>query len=108
MRFDGKKTVMIETIQFTLNDRPVRLKVDSQRILLWALCTDLGITGSKYGCGEGPCGACTVLVNNVAEASCQTIVKEVREAESRPSSTWGPSLRRRCTMPLASSLCSCR
>jgi aerobic-type carbon monoxide dehydrogenase small subunit (CoxS/CutS family) len=75
-----RKKMMIETIQFTLNERPVRLKLDSDRVLLWVLRTDLGITGPKYGCGEGLCGACTVLVNNEAVASCQTSVKEVAGA----------------------------
>ena len=72
---------MIETIQFKLNDRMVRLKVDSERTLLWVLRTDLGVTGTKYGCGEGHCGSCTVLVNDEAVLSCQTIVKEVEGAE---------------------------
>ena len=72
---------MIETIHFTLNNQPVRLKVDSERILLWVLRTDLGVTGPKYGCGEGLCGACTVLVNNEAVTACQTSVKEIAGAE---------------------------
>jgi len=76
-----RKIMMIEAIHFTLNERPVRLKVDSERILLWILRTDLGITGPKYGCGEGLCGACTVLVNNEAVPSCQTSVKEVTGAK---------------------------
>ncbi len=72
---------MIETIQFKLNDRPVSLKTDSERTLLWVLRTELGVTGPKYGCGEGLCGACTVLVNDEAVLSCQTTVKAVAGAE---------------------------
>ena len=68
---------MLETIQFKLNGRPVRLKVDGERTLLWVLRTDLGVTGPKYGCGEGLCGACTVLVDDAAELACQKTVKEV-------------------------------
>jgi aerobic-type carbon monoxide dehydrogenase small subunit (CoxS/CutS family) len=68
---------MIQTIKFTLNEKPVRLQVDGERMLLWVLRTELGLTGAKYGCGEGFCGACTVLVNNRAVRSCQTPVKEV-------------------------------
>lgn len=68
---------MLETIRFKLNGRPVRLKVDSQRTLLWVLRTDLGVTGPKYGCGEGLCGACTVLVDNEAVRACQRTIKEV-------------------------------
>ena len=72
---------MIEAIRFKLNDRPVSLRVDGDRMLLWVLRTDLGLTGPKYGCGEGLCGACTVLVNNDAVPSCQTPVKEVKGKE---------------------------
>ena len=72
---------MIETIQFKLNGRPVRLKVDGERTLLWVLRTDLGVTGPKYGCGEGLCGACTVLVDGAAEQACQKTVKGVTGSE---------------------------
>lgn len=65
---------MIETISFTLNDSPVTLRVDGDRPLLWVLRTDLGLTGAKFGCGEGHCGACTVLVNDEALPSCQISV----------------------------------
>ena len=68
---------MIETIRFKLNGRPVRLKVDAERTLLWVLRTDLGVTGPKYGCGEGLCGACTVLADDAAVLSCQKTIKEV-------------------------------
>ncbi len=70
---------MIEAIDFTLNRHPVHLKVDSERALLWVLRTDLDVTGPKYGCGEGHCGACTVLVNEKAVRSCRTAVKEVKK-----------------------------
>jgi aerobic-type carbon monoxide dehydrogenase small subunit (CoxS/CutS family) len=69
---------MKETIQFKLNGKPTKLAVDSDRMLLWVLRTDLGLTGAKYSCGEGFCGACTVLVNNEAVRSCQTPVKNVK------------------------------
>lgn len=62
---------MIKTIQFTINGKPVRLEVDDKRTLLWVLRIDLGLTGAKFGCGEGLCGACTVLVNDEAVPSCQ-------------------------------------
>lgn len=71
----------MEAIQFKLNDKPLRLTVDSERMLLWVLRTDLGLTGSKYGCGEGFCGACTVLVNKKAVRSCQLPVKDVKGKE---------------------------
>ena len=54
---------MIETIKFKLNRKPMKLTVDGERSLLWVLRSDLALTGTKYGCGEGLCGACTVLIN---------------------------------------------
>ena len=68
---------MIETVKFILNHKPVTLKVDSNRTLLWVLRTDLGLTGAKYGCGEGLCGACTVLVDDEAIPSCQISIGSV-------------------------------
>jgi aerobic-type carbon monoxide dehydrogenase small subunit (CoxS/CutS family) len=69
---------MEEKVQFTLNDKPVTVAADSDRMLLWVIRTDLGLTGTKYGCGEGFCGACTVLVGDEAVRSCQTPLKAVR------------------------------
>jgi aerobic-type carbon monoxide dehydrogenase small subunit (CoxS/CutS family) len=72
---------MINTIKFKLNDKPLELKVDGERRLLWVLRSDLGLTGPKYGCGEGICGACTVLINSKATRSCQVPVKEIKGKE---------------------------
>jgi nicotinate dehydrogenase subunit A len=72
---------MEENVQFRLNGKPVKLTVDSDRMLLWVLRTDLELTGTKYGCGEGICGACTVLVDNEAMRSCQTAVKDIQGKE---------------------------
>jgi aerobic-type carbon monoxide dehydrogenase small subunit (CoxS/CutS family) len=72
---------MFETIRFKLNRKPTRLTVDGERRLLWVLRSDLGLTGAKYGCGEGICGACTVLINNKATRSCQIPVKEIKGKE---------------------------
>jgi carbon-monoxide dehydrogenase small subunit len=69
------------TIHFKLNGKSVSLAVDGERMLLWILRTDLALAGTKYGCGEGLCGACTVLINNEAVLSCQTPVKDVDGAE---------------------------
>lgn len=68
---------MQETVQFKLNGKQTRLTVDTERKLLWILRTDLEQTGTKYGCGEGICGACTVLVNGEAVRSCQMTVKDI-------------------------------
>ena len=74
---------MIETVSFTLNEKPVTVRVDRDRPLLWVLRTDLALTGAKFGCGEGLCGACTVLVDNEAMPSCQLSVGEVADSEVR-------------------------
>jgi carbon-monoxide dehydrogenase small subunit len=69
---------MIEAIPFTLNGKSVRVEADAERPLLWVLRTDFGLTGTKFGCGEGYCGACTVLVDDEAVKSCQLPLKSVR------------------------------
>jgi aerobic-type carbon monoxide dehydrogenase small subunit (CoxS/CutS family) len=68
---------MKRTIRFTLNGEPASLSVDGERMLLWVLRTELGLTGTKYGCGEGHCGACTVLVGDDPVRSCQVLIKDV-------------------------------
>jgi aerobic-type carbon monoxide dehydrogenase small subunit (CoxS/CutS family) len=60
-----------------LNGRPVSLDTDDARTLLWALRTDLELTGTKYGCGEGICGACTVAVDGEALRSCQLTLADI-------------------------------
>jgi nicotinate dehydrogenase subunit A len=72
---------MKENIKFKLNGKPVSLAVDTDRMLLWVLRTEFGLTGTKYGCGEGFCGVCTVTVNNETVQSCQLPVKNVRGKE---------------------------
>lgn len=68
---------MTATIEFTLNGQPTRLQVDEKRTLLWVLRTEFDLTGTKYGCGEGLCGACTVLIDREAVRSCQVSMSEV-------------------------------
>ena len=72
---------MKETILFKLNGKLIRLTTDNERMLLWVLRSDLGLTGAKYGCGEGFCGACTVIVNKEAVRSCQYPVKDIKGKE---------------------------
>jgi aerobic-type carbon monoxide dehydrogenase small subunit (CoxS/CutS family) len=62
---------------FTLNGKPTQVTVEADRPLLWVLREDLALTGTKFGCGEGHCGSCTVLVNNQAVRSCVASVSEV-------------------------------
>ncbi|HUL54990.1 MAG TPA: (2Fe-2S)-binding protein [Opitutaceae bacterium] len=72
---------MPDMISFRLNDRPVHLNVEKDRPLLWILRTDLALTGTKYGCGEGFCGCCTVLVNQRAMRSCSLTAKDVQDKD---------------------------
>ncbi len=57
-----------------VNGLRTRVETDPERPLLWVLRNELDLTGAKYGCGEGQCGACTVLIDGVAHRSCLTPV----------------------------------
>ena len=63
--------------QFTLNGKPTQLDAEADMPLLWAIRDLLGMTGTKYGCGQGLCGACTVHIDGVAVRSCMTPVASV-------------------------------
>ncbi len=67
---------MQRTISFTLNGKPAQVTTDDERMLLWVLREDLGLTGTKFGCGEGHCGACAVLVDREAVRSCALPLKD--------------------------------
>ncbi len=68
---------MERTVSFHLNGKTASVTADDERMLLWVLRSDLGLTGTKFGCGEGICGACTVVVEGVAVRSCVTPLKDV-------------------------------
>jgi carbon-monoxide dehydrogenase small subunit len=70
---------MNENISFTLNDKAVSVNTDGERPLLWVLRTDLGVTGTKYGCGKALCGACTVIMDGMAIRSCVIPVSSVKD-----------------------------
>lgn len=65
------------TIRLAINDKSYSVDVDPQTSLLTVLRDYLDLTGSKYGCGEGQCGACTVLIDGKAQRSCITRVNSV-------------------------------
>jgi isoquinoline 1-oxidoreductase alpha subunit len=62
---------------FTVNERLVSVDADPETPLLWVIRDYLGLTGTKYGCGAGLCGACTVHIDGNAVHSCQTALSAV-------------------------------
>jgi len=68
---------MANVTELRINGARVRVQADAERSLLSVLRDDLDLTGAKYGCGEGQCGACTVLLDGVATRSCITPVGSV-------------------------------
>ena len=72
---------MRRRISFLLNGEPTEVDVDPRRKLLWVLRTEFGLTGTKYGCGERECGACTVLVDGRRIFSCDTTMNAVSDRE---------------------------
>ena len=67
------------TTNLTVNGRTHALDIDPEMPLLWALRDELGLTGTKYGCGIAQCGACKVHIDGVATPSCSLPVSAVRE-----------------------------
>jgi aerobic-type carbon monoxide dehydrogenase small subunit (CoxS/CutS family) len=72
---------MKEIIRFRLNGQQKTLETEGDRKLLWVLRTDLGLTGTKYGCGESFCGSCTVIVDGEAVRTCQLPMSAVQGKE---------------------------
>ncbi len=64
-------------ISFTLNKQVVEVEVPGETPLLWVLRDELGLTGTKFGCGIAQCGACTVHVDGQARRSCVTPISTV-------------------------------
>ncbi len=61
-------------VSFTVNDKDVTVEVPDDTPLLWVLRDELGLTGTKFGCGVAQCGACTVMLNGMTRRSCVTPV----------------------------------
>jgi aerobic-type carbon monoxide dehydrogenase small subunit (CoxS/CutS family) len=68
---------MEETISFQLNGKKTKVLIDPTQTLLWVLRNNLGLTGTKFGCGMGFCGSCTVLIDNESVRSCTLPVRDV-------------------------------
>ena len=65
----------------TVNGKPMRFLMDPDTPLLWALRDAANLTGTKYGCGEGDCGACTVDMNGMSVKSCTVFAAQANGAE---------------------------
>jgi aerobic-type carbon monoxide dehydrogenase small subunit (CoxS/CutS family) len=72
---------MEKKVQFELNGKKVEATYDQNETLLWALRTQFDLTGTKYGCGEGYCGSCTVLWGDDAMRSCSLYLADLQDAK---------------------------
>jgi aerobic-type carbon monoxide dehydrogenase small subunit (CoxS/CutS family) len=70
---------MEETIRFELNGKKTEMLLDPSLTLLWVLRNKFGLTGTKYGCGMGFCGACTILLDREAVRSCMLPVSDAAD-----------------------------
>src|SRR6187431_3338166 len=72
---------MARVSEISVNGKSIRVDADGERTLLSVLRDDLALTGCKYGCGEGQCGACTVLIDGAPTRSCKMAVSEVGDGK---------------------------
>ena len=96
---EGRGVRMKRDVRLRVNGRPVTLQTEASRTLLWVLRGDLELTGTKYGCGTGLCGSCTVVVDGKAVRSCLTSVGHVEGKDvvtvGSPVPAFGKDLRPR-------------
>ena len=85
------------TVEFELNGAPASCDADPQTPLLWVLREDLALTGTKFGCGKGLCGACTVHLDGTPVRSCTLPVALVTGKAVSPSKAWGSRAFIRCS-----------
>lgn len=78
-------------VSFTLNGKPVAARVDAAERLLDTLRSTLGLTGTKEGCGEGECGACTVLYDGLPANSCLILTVQARGRDIRTVESLDPA-----------------
>lgn len=71
----------MDALELNINGKKLQIETDKEKPLLWVLRDDLGLTGTKYGCGVGLCGACTVHLNKTPARSCRIQVSTVGDAE---------------------------
>jgi aerobic-type carbon monoxide dehydrogenase small subunit (CoxS/CutS family) len=79
IRTQQTEIVMEKLIRFNLNGKETEITIDPTLKLLWVLRDQFGLTGTKYGCGIGVCGACTILLDNKAIRSCTYQVSDVMD-----------------------------
>jgi aerobic-type carbon monoxide dehydrogenase small subunit (CoxS/CutS family) len=80
LEFRGPESV---PIKFRINGMQVKVSIEPRRTLLSVLKEDLGLTGAKRGCGQGQCGACTVILNDETVYACMTLAIDCEGAEVR-------------------------
>ncbi len=102
-----------QTIDFTLNGVPTRVSVPVQMSALEMIRNVAGLTGTKYGCGEGECGACTIILDGVSLNSCLLFAvecdgRQVTTIEAWPPIRSGCASRRPSSRPAPCSAASAR
>ncbi len=70
---------MKQNIRFSLNNELKEISIDPERTLLWVLRNDFSLTGTKYGCGMGHCGSCTVLIDDMSVRACMVTADFVKD-----------------------------
>ena len=92
-------------VSFTINGQAAKVDAGNDTPLLWVVREHLKLTGTKYSCGSGLCGACMVHVDGKAVASCQTGLKDVAGKRVTTIEGLSPTPRIRCRRPGSPSRC---